>query len=144
MRERKTRDSLLLNLPIRDRSNALRDSWQDHDRIVHAENGRQVGRENARETEEHRRGVGGRTEEATTVKCKKEIIGIDSKGGDIVSLEKNKAIVRRWIEEVNKRNLAILDELVAPDFFHSTFQLRGPEGIKLKISPHSMITTLYC
>ena len=47
-----------------------------------------------------------------------------------MSLEKNKAIVRRWIEEVNKGNLAVLDELVAPDFFHPTHQLRGPEGMK--------------
>jgi len=47
-----------------------------------------------------------------------------------MSLEKNKAIVRRWIEEVNKQNLAILDELVAPDFFHPTWQLRGPKGMK--------------
>jgi len=47
-----------------------------------------------------------------------------------MSVEENKAIVRRWIEEVNKRNLAILDELIAPDFFHPTHQLRGPEGMK--------------
>ena len=47
-----------------------------------------------------------------------------------MSVEKNKAIVRRWIEELNKRNLAVLDELIAPDFFHPTHQLRGPEGYK--------------
>ncbi len=47
-----------------------------------------------------------------------------------MSLEENKAIVRRWIEECNKRNLAVLDELIAPDFFHPTWQLRGPEGMK--------------
>ena len=47
-----------------------------------------------------------------------------------MSLEENKAIVRRWIEELNRRNLAVLDELVAPDFFHPTWQLRGPEGYK--------------
>jgi len=47
-----------------------------------------------------------------------------------MSLEKNKAVVQRWIEEVNKRNLAVLDELVAPDFFHPTHQLRGPEGMR--------------
>jgi len=47
-----------------------------------------------------------------------------------MSLEENKAIVRRWIEEINKGNLGILDGLVAPDFFHPTHQLRGPEGIK--------------
>jgi len=47
-----------------------------------------------------------------------------------MSLEKNKAVVCRWIEEVNKQNLGVLDELVAPDFFHPTHQLRGPEGMK--------------
>ena len=41
-----------------------------------------------------------------------------------MSLETNKAILRRWIEEVNKLNLAVLDELLAPDFFHPTHQLR--------------------
>jgi len=33
-------------------------------------------------------------------------------------------------EEANKQNIAVLDELVAPDFFHPTWQLRGPEGMK--------------
>jgi steroid delta-isomerase-like uncharacterized protein len=47
-----------------------------------------------------------------------------------MSIEENKAIVRRWIEELNKRNLEVLDELVAPNFFHPTWQLRGPEGYK--------------
>jgi len=48
-----------------------------------------------------------------------------------MSLEKNKAIVRRWVKEAeNEQNPAVLDELVAPDFFHPTHQLRGPEGIK--------------
>jgi len=36
---------------------------------------------------------------------------------DCESPEENKVVVRRWIEEVNKRNLAALDELIAPDFF---------------------------
>ena len=33
-----------------------------------------------------------------------------------VSAEQNKAIVRRYIDELNKRNVAILDELVADEF----------------------------
>jgi len=37
-----------------------------------------------------------------------------------MSLEENKAIVRKWVEATNKRNLSILDELIAPDFFHPT------------------------
>ena len=47
-----------------------------------------------------------------------------------MSLEKNKAIVRRLFEELNKRNLSIMDELIAPDFFHHTHQLRGLESYK--------------
>jgi len=42
-----------------------------------------------------------------------------------MSLEENKAVVRRWTEEVNKRNLAVLDELVAPDFFHPHLAVAG-------------------
>jgi len=44
-----------------------------------------------------------------------------------MSLEKNKAIVRRFIEEFNKRNLAILDELIAPDYVDHDRKVRGRE-----------------
>jgi predicted SnoaL-like aldol condensation-catalyzing enzyme len=44
-----------------------------------------------------------------------------------MSLEENKAIVRRFIEEFNKRNLAILDELIAPDYVDHTRKVRGRE-----------------
>lgn len=50
-----------------------------------------------------------------------------------MSLEENKAIIRRLFEAENKRNLAILDELIAPDFIegrNTPFELRGPEGYK--------------
>jgi steroid delta-isomerase-like uncharacterized protein len=47
-----------------------------------------------------------------------------------MSLEKNKAIVRKVIEAENKKDLALLDELIAPDYFSQTFQLRGLEGYK--------------
>ena len=47
-----------------------------------------------------------------------------------MSLEENKAIVRRLFEELNKRNLSIMDELIAPNFFHHTHQLRGLESYK--------------
>jgi len=47
-----------------------------------------------------------------------------------MSLEKNKAIVRRFIEELNRRNIAIMDELVAPDMVHPTLQVRGLEEYK--------------
>ncbi len=50
-----------------------------------------------------------------------------------MSLEENKAIIRRLFEAENKRKLAILDELIAPDFIegrNTPFELRGPEGYK--------------
>ncbi len=47
-----------------------------------------------------------------------------------MSLEENKAIIRKGIEAVNERNLALLDELMASDFFDHTLQTRGLEGAK--------------
>jgi len=47
-----------------------------------------------------------------------------------MSLEKNKATVRRFIEEWNKRNLAALDELMAADYFDPSLQVRGLEAYK--------------
>ena len=47
-----------------------------------------------------------------------------------MSLEKNKTIVRRFVEEFNKRNFAIIDELVSPDYVDHEHQLRGLEGLK--------------
>ena len=50
-----------------------------------------------------------------------------------MSLEENKAIIRRLFEAENKRNLAILDELLAADFIegrNTPFELRGLEGYK--------------
>jgi len=44
-----------------------------------------------------------------------------------MSLEENKAIVRRFIEEFNKRNLAIIDELVSPDYVDHDRKVRGRE-----------------
>jgi len=47
-----------------------------------------------------------------------------------MSLEENKAIIRNGIEAVNKRNLASLDEFIAPDYVDHTTQLGGLEGVK--------------
>ena len=47
-----------------------------------------------------------------------------------MSLEENKAVIRRWFEATNKKDLVVLDELVAPDFFHHTAQLRGKDFIQ--------------
>ena len=47
-----------------------------------------------------------------------------------MSLEQNKAIIRRLFEAVNKRDLALLDELMAPDYVDHALQLRGLEANK--------------
>ena len=50
-----------------------------------------------------------------------------------MSTEQNKMLARRLFEEVwNSKNLAVLDEMVAPNFvFHNSVQtLYGPEGFK--------------
>ena len=47
-----------------------------------------------------------------------------------MSLEENKAIVRRYIEALNQRNIDMLDELMAPDYVDSPLQIRGLEECK--------------
>jgi predicted ester cyclase len=50
-----------------------------------------------------------------------------------MSVETNKAIVRRLFEEVyNRRNLAAMDEFIAPGYVNhnASFQVRGPEAAK--------------
>ena len=47
-----------------------------------------------------------------------------------MSLEENKAIVRRFMDEYNKRNLDIFEELVAPDYYDHIFQQKGRENLK--------------
>ena len=47
-----------------------------------------------------------------------------------MSLEKNKAIVRRFVEAYNNRNMDLLDDLVAPDYVDHTHQLQGRDDIK--------------
>jgi steroid delta-isomerase-like uncharacterized protein len=52
-----------------------------------------------------------------------------------MSIEENKAIVRRGIEEGwNKGNLAVFDELVAADVVHHGNKTRGLEAFKKTIS----------
>ena len=46
-----------------------------------------------------------------------------------MSLEDNKAIVRRFIEAYNKRNLDLFDDLLAPDYYDHTSKV-GIEGLK--------------
>jgi len=47
-----------------------------------------------------------------------------------MSLDENKAIVRRFTEAWNKKNLAIIDELMALDYVDHTNQIRGREDVK--------------
>ena len=47
-----------------------------------------------------------------------------------MSLEENKAIVRRMIEAYNKQDLDPLDDLVAPDYVDNILQIRGLESLK--------------
>jgi steroid delta-isomerase-like uncharacterized protein len=47
-----------------------------------------------------------------------------------VPLEENKAIIRRWFDALNEKDLAILNDLAAPDYFDRTRQLRGLENLK--------------
>ncbi len=47
-----------------------------------------------------------------------------------MSSEENKAIVRRFIEAYNTRNLDLFDDLVAPDYVDHTHQQHGLENFK--------------
>jgi len=47
-----------------------------------------------------------------------------------MSLEENKAILHRLVEAENKRNLALLDELMAADYVDNALQLRSREEYK--------------
>ncbi len=47
-----------------------------------------------------------------------------------MSLEENKAIVRRFVEAYNTGNLDLLDDLLAPDYVNHTLQIRGLETLK--------------
>jgi len=47
-----------------------------------------------------------------------------------MSLEKNKALVRKTNEAINKRDLTVLDEFMAPDYVDHANQLRGRENVK--------------
>jgi len=47
-----------------------------------------------------------------------------------MSLEENKAIVRKMVEAVNEQNLDSVDAFAAPDYIDRTHNLRGPEEVK--------------
>ena len=50
--------------------------------------------------------------------------------GDTVSLEENKAIVRRSIEVINSHDLSLVDDLVATDYVDHTRHTHGAESLK--------------
>ena len=47
-----------------------------------------------------------------------------------MSLKGNKAIILRFIEAVNKKDFAIYDELIAPDYFDHLLPVKGLESFK--------------
>jgi len=54
-----------------------------------------------------------------------------------MTVKENKAMVRRFIESINKRNLAVIDELYAANYvlcLPSGREIRGPEGLKQLIT----------
>ena len=61
----------------------------------------------------------------------------------MVGTEEHKALVRRFVEEaINQGTLAVLDELVAPDFVSHTAALPlppGPAGMRLFLSATRLV-----
>ena len=51
-----------------------------------------------------------------------------------MSLEENKAIIRRAMEAVNKRDLVLLDELISPGYVDTTLRLKGLKGFKRSVT----------
>jgi steroid delta-isomerase-like uncharacterized protein len=51
-----------------------------------------------------------------------------------MSIEENKAIVRRWIDAVNNRDFATLNEIIAKGFLYHTFNIKGLDVIKYAIT----------
>jgi steroid delta-isomerase-like uncharacterized protein len=47
-----------------------------------------------------------------------------------MSIETNKALVRRWYDAFNKRNFALAYEFIAPNYVNHTLHLRGREDLK--------------
>ena len=47
-----------------------------------------------------------------------------------MSLEKNKALIRKVNDALNRKDLAIIDEFMAPDYVDHTNQLHGKEEVR--------------
>jgi predicted ester cyclase len=56
---------------------------------------------------------------------------VDEKHGESSnSPEKNKAIIRKFIDGYNSRNMEVFDELVAEDYFDNLFRQKGRDKFK--------------
>jgi len=51
-----------------------------------------------------------------------------------MSLEENKKIVQKSIEIINKKDLSLVEQMVAPDFVDHTRQMHGSESLKQFLS----------
>jgi len=51
-----------------------------------------------------------------------------------LSLEENKAVIRRWFEAENKKDLSQIEEIVAPDFIDHTHKLKSVGEYKQRIA----------
>jgi len=51
-----------------------------------------------------------------------------------MSLEENKAIIRRWFEAENKKDLSPIEDIVASDFVDHTHHLKSLEEYKQRIT----------
>ena len=51
-----------------------------------------------------------------------------------MSLQENKAIIRRWFEAENKKDLSSIEDIVAPDFVDHTHHLKSLEEYKQRIT----------
>ena len=61
-----------------------------------------------------------------------------------MSTEENKAIVRRWMEECyNQGNLAVADELIAPDYVNHSAPLGQVPGVEGEKQYATMIRSAY-
>lgn len=50
--------------------------------------------------------------------------------GDFLSVEENKAVIRKFIDAYNNRNLNVFEELVSPDYVDRTHQQQGRDKFK--------------